>query len=140
MGKGGCQTSIAADLGQLDAAAPGSSVLGFGAIISALQLITSSKWAETQIDPRSGEKAERSGEPSTVRPVHDCLKDGKIPWDVVRRHNHANSCWMVVRNKVCLRRHGQARMRCAQEGRARARLASCCPHMADASVLRRCTT
>ena len=113
MGKGGCQTSLA-DLG--DAAAPDSSVLGFGAIISAIQLITSSRWAEDQIDPARNGKPERNGDPSTAvrRPsAHDRPRDGKIPWHVVRQHNTASSCWMVVRNKVSVRRGGQSPVRSA---------------------------
>jgi Cytochrome b5-like Heme/Steroid binding domain len=75
---------------------PNSSVLGLSAILSAFQLITSSKWAEDKIVGRDTVKAEGKSSPRlSVRTA-----DGRIPWSTVRLHNHAGSCWMVVKNKV----------------------------------------
>ena len=75
-----------------------ASVSGVGAIFAAVQHITSSKWAGEKIRQRDAAKSsdERCGGGiSVVR-----QDDGRIPWSTVKLHNHAGSCWMVIKNKV----------------------------------------
>jgi hypothetical protein len=93
MGKGGCQnsrTDAATSTGTMQRS---SGVLTLSAAINAIQLLTSTRWAEEKIDARDVAKREYFGD--SVRTA-----DGKIPWETVRRHCGAESCWIVVKNKV----------------------------------------
>ena len=69
-----------------------SSLQTIGAIFSAVQSITSTKWAEEGVQGRA---ATVSDDLDTAR-----AEDGTIPWDAVERHCTASSCWIVVKDKV----------------------------------------
>lgn len=70
-----------------------SSLQTIGAIFSAVQSITSTKWAEEGVS----RAAAVSSDLDTARAA-----DGTIPWEAVERHCTPASCWIVVKDKVRL--------------------------------------
>lgn len=110
-----------------DVEEPCSSALGISALLSAFQLLTSSKWSADKISAQDAVKAEYR--PAAVADsISVRTADGKIPWSTVRLHDHAGSCWMVVRNKA------RCDIRCASEQQYRSAMA--CRSLPDCA----CTT
>lgn len=85
MGKGGCSHSAQAD--------QNDSWLGIKNIASAVSAITGNKWAEGSM----AVKTAGSGKVATVSQP----RTQPISWDEIRSHSSADSCWIVVKSKVC---------------------------------------
>jgi hypothetical protein len=92
MGKGGCNRG--APVGSEGDHHTGKVTLD--SLIGALQSVTSTRWAHNSISRRPVVKEEKA----KAAPTEGC---GAISWDEVKQHSHAESCWIVVHNKV---RHG----------------------------------
>ena len=93
MGKGGCQqSSLPGGSAPSDLIGVGS-IFGINTLLNAIGSITSNRWAEDKIDSRNVVKRSYCGDERRTA-------DGKIPWDTVEKHCTAESCWIVVKNKV----------------------------------------
>jgi hypothetical protein len=71
-----------------------SSWLGIGTIRGAIQKITGSKWAKDAVRDRRSSTRTRNKAPLQYR-------GDSIPWEEVEGHASAESCWIVVKSKVC---------------------------------------
>jgi cytochrome b involved in lipid metabolism len=89
MGKGGCSRG---GLDDSEAERP-TGALCLKSLFGAFQSITSTRWAHNSINGRLAVKR------PTEKPnrIKEC---GTVSWEAVREHSKAESCWIVVRNKV----------------------------------------
>lgn len=87
-----------------------TSALSLATLFDAFNSITSSKWADTQINAHIAVSTDAWTEDSasidssdsgdTSPHASDRTSDGRITWAAVQKRDSAQECWIVVRNKV----------------------------------------